>query len=58
MMNRNKFEYFFNAIHYCLWLGDIKFGDLVWTLLSPVPKYLFTKEYKKYYERLPKEQKN
>ena len=58
MMNSNKFEYFLNAIHYCLWLGDIKFGELVWTLLSPIPKYLFTKEYKKrYYERLAKDQK-
>lgn len=54
---KKKFEYFLNAIHYCLWLSDIKFGDfmgkIVDVLLSPVPKYLFTKEYrKKYYERL------
>lgn len=52
-----------NTVHYCLWLGDRKFGDfmgkVVNVLLSPIPKYLFTKEYKKTYdERLPKEQKN
>lgn len=61
-MNK-KFELFLNTIHYCLWLGDRKFGDfmgkVVNVLLSPIPKYLFTKEYKKKYdERLPKEQKN
>ena len=62
MMNNNKFEYFLNAVHYCIWLGDMKFGDfmgrIVNTLFSPIPKYLFTKEYKKkYYERLSEEQK-
>lgn len=59
-MNK-KFEYFLNAIHYYLWLFDIKFGDFIGRvvdiLLSPVPKYLFTKEYrKKYDERLSKVQ--
>lgn len=48
---KKKYEYFLNAIHYCLWLFDIKFGDfmgeIVDALLSPIPKYLFTKEYKK-----------
>lgn len=48
---KHSFEYFLNAIHYCLWLGDRKFGDFVGAivnkLLSPIPKYLFTKEYKK-----------
>ena len=58
---KKKFEYFLNAIHYCLWLFDIKFGDFIGRvvdiLLSPVPKYLFTKEYrKKYDERLSKVQ--
>ena len=62
MMNNNKFEYFLNAVHYCIWLNDMKFGDfmgrIVNTLFSPIPKYLFTKEYKKnYYERLSEEQK-
>ena len=27
-MNK-KFEYFLNAIHYYLWLFDIKFGDFI-----------------------------
>lgn len=45
-----------------MWLGDMKFGDFIGkvvnNLLSPIPKYLFTKEYRrKYYERLPREQK-
>ena len=62
MMERNRFEYFLNAVHYCIWLNDMKFGDfmgrIVNTLFSPIPKYLFTKEYKKkYYERLSEEQK-
>lgn len=62
IMNK-KFELFLNTVHYCLWLGDRKFGDfmgkVVNVLLSLIPKYLFTKEYKKKYdERLPKEQKN
>lgn len=60
---KHSFEYFLNAIHYCLWLGDRKFGDFVGAivnkLLSPIPKYLFTKEYKKKYEeRLVRERKN
>ena len=63
MINSNNFEYFLNAIHYCLWISDMKFGDfmgrVVNILLSPIPKYLFTKEYKKkYYERRQREQKN
>ena len=63
MINSNNFEYFLNAIHYCLWIGDMTFGDfmgrVVNILLSPIPKYLFTKEYKKkYYERRQREQKN
>ena len=62
MINSNNFEYFLNAIHYSLWIGDMKFGDfmgkVVDILLSPIPKYLFTKEYrKKYYERRQREQK-
>ena len=59
---KNRFEYFLNAVHYCLWLADKKSGDfigkIVNTLLSPIPKYLFTKEYKKKCdERLQKQQK-
>lgn len=61
-MKNNNFEYFLNAVHYSLWISDMKFGDfigrIVNVLLSPIPKYLFTKDYKKkYYERLPQEQK-
>ena len=60
---KHSFEYFLNAIHYCLWLGDMKVGDFVGAivnkLLSPIPKYLFTKEYKKKYEeRLIRERKS
>ena len=60
-MNK-KFEYFLNAVHYCLWLGEIKSSDFIGRiidkLLSPVPKYLFTKKYREKYEkRLPETQK-
>lgn len=59
-MNSNKYEYFLNVIHYCLWLNDMKFGDfverLVNTLFYPIHKYLFTEEFKKEYnERKNKE---
>ena len=59
---QNRFEYFLNAIHYCIWLYEIKFGEsagrIVDVLFAPIPKYLFTKAYReKYYERLSKEQK-
>lgn len=62
-MKDSKLEYFLNAIHYCLWLNEKKFGNfagrVVETLLAPIPKYLFTKVYrKKYNERQSKERKN
>ncbi len=62
-MKNYSFEYFLNAVHYSLWLIDMKFGDfmgkIVDKLLSPIPKYLFTEKYrKKCYERQSKEQKN
>ena len=61
-MNRSRFAYFLNAIHYCIWLNDIKFGDfigrIVDVVLSPIPKLFFTKKYRKKYEsRLPQAQK-
>lgn len=61
-MNRSRFAYFLNAIHYCMWLNDIKFGDfigrIVDVVLSPIPKLFFTKKYRKKYEsRLPQAQK-
>lgn len=60
MKKKNKYEYFLNAIHYCIWLNDIKFGnfmgDIVNILFSPIPKYLFSKGLKKkYYERQAKQ---
>ena len=59
-MNSNKYEYFLNVMHYCLWLNDMKFGDfverLVNTLFYPIHKYLFTEEFRKEYnERKNKE---
>jgi hypothetical protein len=62
MIEKNKFEYFLNAVHYCLWRGDIKFGDWIGKyvdiILSPIPKYFFTKNYReKCYERRVKAQK-
>lgn len=61
-MNRSRFAYFLNAVHYCIWLNDIKFGDfigrIVDAVLSPIPKLFFTKKYRKKYEsRLPQAQK-
>lgn len=59
-MKNGKFEYFLNAIYYCIWLNEMSMGSYfrkrVNMLFSPIPKYLFTKSYReKYYERLPKE---
>ncbi len=51
-MNRTEFEYFLNAVHYCLWRWQIKvyafmekLGDV---LFSPL-KYLFTDNFRKRY---------
>lgn len=57
----NRFEYFLNATHYCLWLGHIKFGStvrcIVNIMFSPIPKYCFTAEYKKkFYKHKAKQQ--
>lgn len=54
-MTWKRFEYFLNAILYCLWLREIDsdkfFEKIVYRLLSPIPKYLFTKKYRqKFYE--------
>ena len=62
IMKRNSFEYFLNAVHYFLWIFDIRFSnycDMIFgKLLSHISKYLFTKEQKrKYYERKAKHQK-
>ena len=49
-MNRDKFEYFLNAVHYCLWLNEKKRGHFISkimdTILSPIPKFFFTKKRK------------
>ncbi len=50
------FVYFLNAIHYCLWIGDIKISNhlqkIVFSILSPIPKLFFTREYReKFYAR-------
>ena len=43
---QNRFEYFLNAIHYCIWLYEIKFGEsagrIVDVLFAPIPKSLFS----------------
>ena len=57
----NKYVYFLNAIHYCIWLNDMKFGDFMGkvadTIFSPVQKNLFTEKFrKKYNERKAKQQ--
>ncbi len=59
-MTWSRFEYFLNAVHYCLWLADKKVHIVtrkyVEKLLSPIPKYLFTENYrKKYYENREKQ---
>jgi len=52
-MNKEKFEYFLNAVHYCLWLGEKRMGTyarkLVDFIFSPIPKYLFTTKYRRQY---------
>lgn len=49
-MNK-KFEYYLNAIHYSLWLSEIRFQNrmnkIVDVLYSPIEKYLYTKKLKK-----------
>ena len=55
-----KINYCLNAIHYCIWVREMKSGSnvrkIVNILFAPIPKYLFTKAYReKYYKRLPKE---
>lgn len=57
-MLENKFDYFLNAVHYCMWLSERKFGKfmekMIDLLFAPIQKYLFTKSFKeKYYKHLP-----
>lgn len=58
----NKFGYFLNAVHYCMWLSEKRFGKfmekMIDLLFAPIPKYLFTESFKeKYYKHLPTEMK-
>lgn len=50
-MKRNKWEYFLNAMHYCIWLMDIKFDNCVWRIMDrifiPFEKFIFTKSFQK-----------
>ena len=60
-MNKQKFEYFLNAVHYCMWLFERKFGFFIGKIVdfffSPIPKFLFTKKMKKrYYDNMRKSQ--
>lgn len=49
-----KFEYFLNAIHYCMWLIDIKLGNfdrkIVIGIRSFILKHLCTNERRRKYE--------
>ncbi len=61
-MNRSRFAYFLNAIHYCIWLNDIKFGDFLrkvsGAFMSLVLTICFTKKFKRRQEeRMAKAQK-
>ena len=62
MKNNIDMEYFLNAIHYCIWRIYMEIGSTIGKItdkmLKPIPKYFFTKDYrKKYYKRLPNEKK-
>ena len=61
LMYKHKFEYFLNAVHYCMWLFERKFGFFIGKIvdffISPIPKFLFTKKMKKrYYDNMRKSQ--
>lgn len=51
MIMNEKVEYFLNAIHYCLWLYNIKFHEFIEkrlnALFSPILQHLFTESFKK-----------
>ena len=61
-MNRSRFAYFLNAIHYCIWLNDIKLGVFLRkfssAFISLVLTICFTKKFKRRQEeRMAKMQK-
>ena len=51
----NRFEYFLNAVHYCMWRNEVKFGrfneKIADHILSPVINLCFSEKYKKRYEQ-------
>ena len=61
-MNRSRFAYFLNAVHYCIWLDDIKLGVFLRkfssAFISLVLTICFTKKFKRRQEeRMAKMQK-
>ena len=50
-MKTHGFEYFLNAVHYCMWLIDKWQGDCIGKfvnmILSPIPKIFFSKEHQR-----------
>lgn len=54
----NKFEYFLNAVHYCLWLIDKKYGENINNIINIVTRKLLMNKYGiKYYERIQNNKK-
>ena len=58
-MNKQKFEYFLNAVHYCMWLFERKSQDIInrtfLLIISPIPKYLLSSKYKERFYRYQKQ---
>ena len=50
-MKNTKWKYSLNAIHYSIWLMDIKFDNCVWRIMDrifiPLEKFIFTKSFQK-----------
>ncbi|WP_289867580.1 hypothetical protein [uncultured Muribaculum sp.] len=59
IMNKQKFEYFLNAVHYCMWLFERKSQDIInrtfLLIISPIPKYLLSSKYKERFYRYQKQ---
>ncbi|WP_288307959.1 hypothetical protein [uncultured Muribaculum sp.] len=58
-MYGQKFEYFLNAVHYCMWLFERKSQDIInrtfLLIISPIPKYLLSRKYKERFYRYQKQ---
>ncbi len=58
-MYKHKFEYFLNAVHYCMWLFERKSQDVInrtfLSIISPIPKYLLSSKYKERFYRYQKQ---